>query len=49
VQPWKSDARVLYYWGRQVPVTHTSGYRLVKDIQTTAREFGVDSQLRFSK
>ena len=49
VQPWKSDARVLYYWGRQVPVTHASGYRLLKDIQTTAKEFGADSQLRFGK
>ena len=48
-QPWNSDARVLYYWGRQVPVTRSTGYRLVKDIRTTAREFGAGSQLRFDK
>ena len=49
VQPWKADSRVLYYWGRQVPVTRTTGYRLVKDIRTTAREFGAGSVLRFDK
>jgi hypothetical protein len=49
VQPWNSDARVLYYWGRQVPVTRTTGHRLVKDIRTTAKEFGAGSQLRFDK
>jgi len=49
VQPWNSDARVLYYWGRQVPVNRTSGHRLVKDIQTTAQEFGAGSLLRFDK
>jgi len=48
-QPWNSDARVLYYWGRQVPVTHSTGHRLVKDIKTTAKEFGAGSQLRFDK
>jgi hypothetical protein len=48
-QPWNSDARVLYYWGRQVPVTRTTGHRLVKDIKTTAKEFGAGSQLRFDK
>jgi len=48
-QPWNSDARVLYYWGRQVPVTHSTGHRLVKDIRTTAKEFGAGSQLRFDK
>jgi hypothetical protein len=48
-QPWNSDARVLYYWGRQVPVTHSTGQRLVKDIRTTAKEFGAGSQLRFDK
>jgi hypothetical protein len=48
-QPWNSDARVLYYWGRQVPVTHRTGHRLVKDIKTTAKEFGAGSQLRFDK
>ena len=49
VQPWNSDARVLYYWGRQVPVTRTTGHSLVKDIKTTAQEFGAGSQLRFDK
>jgi hypothetical protein len=49
MQPWNSDARVLYYWGRQVPVTRMTGHRLVKDIKTTAREFGAGSQLRFDK
>jgi hypothetical protein len=49
VQPWDSDARVLYYWGRQVAVTRTTGHRLVKDIKTTAQEFGAGSQLRFDK
>jgi hypothetical protein len=48
-QPWNSDARVLYYWGRQVPVTRSAGHRLVKDIKTTAKEFGAGSQLRFDK
>jgi hypothetical protein len=48
-QPWNSDARVLYYWGRQVSVTRSTGHRLVKDIATTAREFGAGSQLRFDK
>src|SRR6185369_6536249 len=48
-QPWNSDARVLYYWGRQVPVKRSTGHRLVKDIRTTAREFGAGSQLRFDK
>jgi hypothetical protein len=49
VQPWNSDVVVLYYWGRQVPVTHASGHRLVKDIKTTAQEFGAGSELRFDK
>jgi hypothetical protein len=49
VQPWNSDARVLYYWGRQVPANRAAGHRLVKDIKTTAREFGAGSQLRFDK
>jgi hypothetical protein len=47
-QPWNSDTRVLYYWGRQVP-TRGTGHRLVKDIKTTAKEFGAGSQLRFDK
>jgi hypothetical protein len=49
VQPWNSDARVLYYWGRQVAVTRTTGHSLVKDVKTTAQEFGAGSQLRFDK
>ncbi len=48
-QPWNSDARVLYYWGRQLPVIPTRGHQLVKVIQTTAQEFGAGSQLRFDK
>jgi hypothetical protein len=48
-QPWDADARVLYYWGRQVPVIRTTGHRLVKDIKTTAKEFGAGSLLRFDK
>jgi hypothetical protein len=48
-QPWNADAQVLYYWGRQVPVMRASGHRLVKDIKTTAKEFGAGSQLRFDK
>jgi hypothetical protein len=48
-QPWDSDARVIYYWGRQVTVGRTVGHRLVKDIKTTAQEFGAGSQLRFDK
>jgi hypothetical protein len=47
--PWDSDARVLYYWGRQVPARGTTGHRLIKDIKTTAQEFGAGSQLRFDK
>jgi hypothetical protein len=48
-QPWDADARVIYYWGRQVTVGRTVGHRLVKDIKTTAQEFGAGSQLRFDK
>jgi len=48
-EPWDSDARVLYYWGRQVSVKHTNGHRLVKDVQATAKEFGAGSLLRFDK
>jgi hypothetical protein len=48
-QPWNRDARLLYYWGRQFRVSQDNGYRLVKDIKTTAREFGAGSQLRFDK
>ena len=48
-EPWNADSRVLYYWGRQVPVTRATGHRLVKDTQTIAQEFGAGSQLRFDK
>jgi hypothetical protein len=48
-QPWNSEARVLYYWGRQLPVNPTKGHLLVKEIKTTAQEFGAGSQLRFDK
>ena len=48
-EPWNADARVLYYWGRQVPVNRSTGHRLVKDVQATAQEFGAGSQLRFDK
>jgi hypothetical protein len=47
--PWKSEARVLYYWGRQFPVTQEKGYRLIEDTKTTAREFGAGSEVRFDK
>jgi hypothetical protein len=45
-QPWNNEARVLYYWGRQVPVNH-EGHRLVKDMTTAAQEFAVGSELIF--
>jgi hypothetical protein len=45
-QPWNSEATVLYYWGRQVRVTH-EGQRLVKEMRTTAQEFAVGSELIF--
>jgi len=49
-QPWDSDAHYLYYWGRQLPVRNPpAGHRLIKEIQTTAREFGAETQLRFDK
>ena len=48
-QPWNKDARLLYYWGRQFRVPPTNASRLLKDIKTTAQEFGAGSQLRFDK
>jgi hypothetical protein len=49
-QPWNSDAQYLYYWGRQVAVRNPgAGRRLIKEMQTTAREFGAETQLRFDK
>ena len=47
VQPWNSDSRILFYWGRQIAVRNTSGRHLVKDVKTTAQEFGAGSQLLF--
>jgi hypothetical protein len=49
-QPWDSDAHFLYYWGRQLAVRNPpAGHRFIKEIKTTAREFGVETQLRFDK
>lgn len=48
-EPWNADAQLLYYWGRQFRVAPNHATRLVKDIQTTAKEFGAGSQLRFDK
>jgi len=45
-QPWNNDNRVIYYWGRQIPVLH-EGHRLIKDLKTTAQEFVVGSELVF--
>ncbi len=44
--PWNNDNRVLYYWGRQVPVLR-EGHRLVKELKTAAQEFVVGSELIF--
>ncbi len=48
-QPWNKEARLLYYWGRQFRVPPNDGSHMVKDIKTTAQEFGAGSQLRFDK
>jgi hypothetical protein len=48
-QPWNKEARLLYYWGRQFRVPPNNGSHMVKDIKTTAQEFGAGSQLRFDK
>ena len=49
-QPWSPGAQYLYYWGRQLAVRNTSaGRRIVKVVQTTAREFGAETQLLFDK
>ena len=48
VQPWDTSNFSLYYWGRRVPVTAGgTAQRLVKEVRTTAKEFGAESQLRF--
>jgi hypothetical protein len=50
VQPWNTDDSSLYYWGRRVPVrAGQAAHRLIKEIRTTAKEFGGESQLRFDK
>ena len=46
-QPFSSEMTVLYYWGRQFQVRTDKGRRLVKDVITTAQEFGVGSQITF--
>ena len=49
-QPWNIGAHYLYYWGRQLAVRNpAAGYRFIKEVQTTAREFGAETQLRFDK
>jgi len=48
MQPWDTANYSLYYWGRRVTVTAGSAaYRLIKEVHTTAKEFGAESQLRF--
>jgi hypothetical protein len=48
VQPWDSDSLTLYYWGRQTPVTAgDAAHRLIKEVRTSAKQFGAESQLRF--
>jgi hypothetical protein len=49
VQPWDSESRILFYWGRQISVRNTTGRHMVKDVKTTAQEFGAGSQLLFDK
>ena len=45
-QPWDADSVLLYYWGRQIPVTAgPAAHHLIKDVRTTAREFGAESKL----
>ena len=49
-QPFDPNATYLYYWGRQVAVEQRGvGRRLIKEMHTTAREFGAETQLRFDK
>lgn len=48
VQPWNSESVLLYYWGRQVQVAAgDAAHHLIKDVKTTAKEFGGESTLRF--
>lgn len=46
-EPIPEDMSVLYYWGRQFRVRTGTGHRLIKDVTTTAQEFGAGSQLTF--
>jgi hypothetical protein len=46
-QPISDELTVLYYWGRQFRIQTSHAYRLIKDVTTTAQEFGVGSQLTF--
>ena len=46
-QPIDEDFTVVYYWGRQFRIRVATGRRLIKDIATTAQEFGAGSQLTF--
>jgi hypothetical protein len=46
-QPVNSDMTVLYYWGRQFRVRTERANRLIKDVTTTAQEFGAGSQITF--
>ena len=46
-QPVGEDLTVLYYWGRQFRIRTLAGRRLIKDITTTAQEFGAGSQMTF--
>ena len=45
-QPWNQDMQTLYYWGRQVGVRPMNkATRLLKQVHTEAREFGVESKI----
>jgi hypothetical protein len=46
-QPIREDMTVIYYWGRQFRVRTAQAHRLVKDVTTTAQEFGAGSHLTF--
>jgi hypothetical protein len=46
-QPMSEDLTVLYYWGRQFHIRTMAAHHLVKDVTTTAQEFGAGSTLTF--
>jgi hypothetical protein len=46
-QPLSEDMTVLYFWGRQFRIRTTQARRVIKDVTTTAQEFGAGSQLTF--